>query len=242
MLVTRSKSIVDQVNEILRERIRDATYSPGEKIPSESELSAEFSVSRATVRTVLAKLSVEGLILRKQGDGTYVNERIREVNTHLGGLWDFAHLIESSGFTARIQALSMELVIATEEQARALAITPGDELLSMVRLFSADERSAIVANNVIPTAFLTKPMEEVDGELRIREILKEYCDQDVAFAVTDIRSVLAGEEASALDAKPDDHLLNLKMVFYSKNNRPVALGDSYFNDKVLRLRLVQAWN
>ena len=73
MPVTRSKSIVEQVNEILRQRIHDATYQPGARLPSESELAEEFGVSRATVRTVLAKLSVEGLILRRQGDGTYVN-------------------------------------------------------------------------------------------------------------------------------------------------------------------------
>ena len=120
MLVTRSKSIVEQVNEILRERIHDATYKPGERLPSESELAEQFGVSRATVRTVLAKLSVEGLILRRQGDGTYVNERIRDVNTHLGGLWDFTRLIETSGFSASIKALSVELTQATEKEADAI--------------------------------------------------------------------------------------------------------------------------
>jgi len=113
MLVTRSKSIVEQVNEVLRERIRNATYAPGLRLPSENGLAEEFGVSRATIRTVLAKLSVEGLILRRQGDGTYVNERILEVNTHLGGLWDFSRLIESSGFSSSIKALSLQETTAT---------------------------------------------------------------------------------------------------------------------------------
>ncbi len=242
MLVTRSKSIVEQVNEILRGRIHDATYQPGERLPSESELAEEFGVSRATVRTVLAKLSVEGLILRRQGDGTYVNERIREVNTHLGGLWDFTRLIETSGFAASIQALSVKLTEATEDDANALAVTPGERLLSLERLFFADETPVILARNLIPQQFITAAPEAIDGNLHIRDILREYCDQEIAFAVTEIRSANCHDASEYFHLGTQEHVLNLRMAFYSKENRPLALGNSYFNDNQLRLRLVQAWN
>lgn len=242
MLVTRSKSIVEQVNEILRERIHDATYKPGERLPSESELAEQFGVSRATVRTVLAKLSVEGLILRRQGDGTYVNERIRDVNTHLGGLWDFSRLIETSGYAASIQALSVELTKATEKEAQLLAIEPGEELLLLKRLFFADKIPVILARNLIPQKFLSVSIESIDGNLHIRNILREYCEQEIAFAVTEIRSAACDDAKEHLHLEDKTHILNLRMVFYSKENHPLALGNSYFNDSKLRLRLVQAWN
>ena len=242
MLVTRSKSIVEQVNEILRKRIHDTTYQPGERLPSESELAEEFGVSRATVRTVLAKLSVEGLILRRQGDGTYVNERIRDINTHLGGLWDFTRLIESSGFSASIQSLSVELIEASEEDADALAIEPGEKLLSLRRLFFADDVPVILAHNLIPQQFISAAPEAIDGNLHIRDILRQYCNQEIAFAVTEIRSAERASISEILMLEEKGHLLNLQMAFYSKENRPLALGNSYFNDTKLRLRLVQAWN
>jgi GntR family transcriptional regulator len=242
MLVTRSKSIVEQVNEILRQRIHDATYQPGERLPSESELAEEFGVSRATVRTVLAKLSVEGLILRRQGDGTYVNERIREVNTHLGGLWDFTRLIETSGFSASIKALSVEVTEATEDDADALAVDLGEKLLSLKRLFLADQKPVILAHNLIPLQFITAAPEEIDGNLHIRDILRTYCEQEIAFAVTEISSANCNQVSELFKFEDKDHILNLRMAFYSKENRPLALGNSYFDDSKLRLRLVQAWN
>jgi len=242
MRVTRSEPIVAQVNKILRERIGNAVYAPGQRLPSESELSKEFGVSRATTRTVLAKLAVEGLILRKQGDGTYVNERIEEVNTHLGGLWNFAHLIERSGFEVSIQSFSMKMSKATEDNARALAVNTGDELLSMVRLFLADGQPAIIVKNLIPISFLICPKEEVNGQLRIRKILKKYFHQEIAFVTTEISSALAGENAPILEVEPNTHLLNLKMCFYSKDNQPITMGDGYLNDNILKPRLVQAWN
>lgn len=46
MNIKRSKTITEQVNEILRERIRNATYAPGDRLPAENELAQEFEVSR----------------------------------------------------------------------------------------------------------------------------------------------------------------------------------------------------
>ncbi|MEW6403151.1 MAG: GntR family transcriptional regulator [Chloroflexota bacterium] len=243
MRITPSKSVADQVDEILRERIRDATYSPGSRIPSESELAEEFGVSRATVRTVLAKLAANGLILRKQGNGTYVNARVQEVSSHLGNLWDFVYLIESNGFKPSIQPLSMEHRAATPKEAASLAIETGDALLAMKRLFYADDRPVILANNVVPASFLRESLDRIDGHLPIREILHRYCRTEIAFAITDIRSMLAGEDVkAALGDELNETILELQLAFYSKENLPLALGTNYFNDSILRLCLVQAWN
>jgi GntR family transcriptional regulator len=243
MRIIQSKSVADQVEGFLRERIRDATYSPGSRIPSESELSDEFGVSRATVRTVLAKLAVNGLILRKQGDGTYVNARAGELSAHLGNLWDFVYLIESNGFTPSIKMLSIERRAATEKEATSLAIEPGEELLVLVRLFYADDKPVILANNVVPASFVYEPIDQIDGHLPIREILQKYCREEIAFAITDIRSKIVGEEIRTVLGENLEHaILELQLSFYSKDNLPLALGINYFNDSILRLCLVQAWN
>lgn len=243
MGLIQAKSIADQVEELLRRRIREGLYAPGSRIPSESELSEEFGVSRATVRTVLAKLAVNGLILRKQGDGTYVNARVQKVSAHLGNIWDFVCLIESNGFAPSIEPVSSELRQATEKEALALAIEPGETLLSMIRLFYADGVPAILANNVFPASLLRVPAESIDGRLHIRDILRNYFNQEIAFVITDIRSSVAGMDVTNyLQKKPASTMLALDVSFYSKDNVPLALGSNYFDDTVLRLSLVQAWN
>lgn len=243
MRVTQAKSIATQVEEILHGRIRDDTYTPGSRIPSESELSEEFGVSRATVRTVLAKLAASGLILRKQGDGTYVNSKIRETSVNFGNLWDFVNLIESNGYRSSIKALSVGLRTATEKEAAALAIGPEEKLLSMTRLFYADARPVILANNVIPASYLREPLGQIDGHLPIREILQRYCRKEIAFAVTDIHSMLVGDEMkSVMGDELNETILELHLEFYSRDNLPLALGVNYFNDAALRLCLVQAWS
>jgi DNA-binding LacI/PurR family transcriptional regulator len=59
----------------LREALAEGTYSPGNKLPSESELVASFGASRPTIRRALAQLESEGLIDRRMGSGSMVLPR-----------------------------------------------------------------------------------------------------------------------------------------------------------------------
>ena len=65
----------EQVAAVLRERIARGEYPPNRRIPPETDLTAEFNVSRPTVRAALAILEEEGLILTRRGKGRYVTAR-----------------------------------------------------------------------------------------------------------------------------------------------------------------------
>ncbi len=243
MHILQSKTVADQVDEILLERLREGLYPAGSRMPSEIELSDELGVSRATVRTALAKLAINGLIIRKQGDGTYVNARVREVSAHSGNLWDLAELIISNGYKPTIQPIMIEKRSASEKESLALALQPGDDLLFMRRLFLADGKPAILANNFTPFSLLHEPMESIDGMLHIRDIFLRYCRQKIGFAITDIHSRVIGKEThELLGGDPYRTVLELQVAFYARDNTPLALGINYFDDSFLHLSLVQAWN
>jgi DNA-binding LacI/PurR family transcriptional regulator len=60
------------IREQIRRDIETKRYSPGERLPSDSELAARFSVSRLTVIRSLRELEAESLVKRRAGSGTYV--------------------------------------------------------------------------------------------------------------------------------------------------------------------------
>lgn len=72
-----------EVAETLRARIREQTYPPGGKLPSEQDLSQELNVARDTVRLALGLLRAEGLLRTYRGRGTFVveNPPLRERGT-----------------------------------------------------------------------------------------------------------------------------------------------------------------
>lgn len=58
-------------NELLRSHFATDAGGNVKPLPAESELAAQFGISRMTVRRALAALEQEGLILRRHGSGTY---------------------------------------------------------------------------------------------------------------------------------------------------------------------------
>ncbi|WP_071672677.1 GntR family transcriptional regulator [Nioella nitratireducens] len=58
-------------DEVLR-RIRERVWKPGDLIPNEADLAAEFGCARATVNRALRELAEQGLVERRRKSGTRV--------------------------------------------------------------------------------------------------------------------------------------------------------------------------
>ncbi|MCK1998396.1 GntR family transcriptional regulator [Psychrobacillus psychrodurans] len=70
----------EMVKRAVQAKIKDGTYTPYQKISSESELMKEFSVSRHTVRQAIGDLVSSGWLYREQGSGTFCADRSKLSN------------------------------------------------------------------------------------------------------------------------------------------------------------------
>jgi GntR family transcriptional repressor for pyruvate dehydrogenase complex len=68
----RSMLLADVVHDRIRRAIIDGQYPDGARLPGENDLARQFDVSRPVVRAALKRLRSEGLILSRQGSGSYV--------------------------------------------------------------------------------------------------------------------------------------------------------------------------
>src|SRR6059058_3341099 len=64
-----------RVYTILRDGLLSGEFAPGAKLPSHTQLAAQFGVATLTVRHVLAHLEEEGLVSREHGRGTFARAR-----------------------------------------------------------------------------------------------------------------------------------------------------------------------
>jgi GntR family transcriptional regulator len=70
------RQIVDQVAEL----IRAGRLPPGSRLPSFRELAPQLLVSLITVRRAYSDLEQAGLIVRRQGQGTFVADEVETVS------------------------------------------------------------------------------------------------------------------------------------------------------------------
>lgn len=121
----------------LRQAIVTGVYRPGDRLPSERELSEQFKISRATVREALRHLQSNGLILIKRGvdAGAYVSELepgpiIESFNNLIRlGKVNFAHLMHA------------RLYIEPPATRVAAVIRRSEDIESLTKLLDEAERS-----------------------------------------------------------------------------------------------------
>ena len=104
----RQSSLSSQILAILMEQIKNGTYPPETPLPPENQLAANYKVSRATIRSAFDRLEAMGLIIRRQGVGTFVRKS-SNISNLLNQFIDFPHLIADNGYRARIQAAAYRI-------------------------------------------------------------------------------------------------------------------------------------
>lgn len=73
--------LYQRVYGVLHQRIQTGVYGRGARLPTEQELTAEFGVSKATIRQAVGELVTRGLVVRQQGRGSYVTETATDDQT-----------------------------------------------------------------------------------------------------------------------------------------------------------------
>lgn len=74
----------DQIVRRLETLLLEGTFGPGDRLPPERQLAEQLGVSRPSLREAIQKLAARGLLVARQGGGTYVTARLDE---GLAGPW-----------------------------------------------------------------------------------------------------------------------------------------------------------
>lgn len=81
--IERKPKLSETVVAAIRKQLQAGGIQPGQKLPTEGQLTETFGVSRTVIREALAKLAADGLVEPRQGAGVFVTEHI---STMLGTL------------------------------------------------------------------------------------------------------------------------------------------------------------
>src|SRR5215208_6165496 len=117
------------------EQLIDAELNPGDAIPSERALVGRLGVSRVTVRQAIADLVAAGVLERIHGKGTYLTGPQVDSRLHLTS---FSREMRDRGLVPATVVLSATEQPADDEVCYALRIRPGQPVIRVERLRTAD--------------------------------------------------------------------------------------------------------
>ena len=155
--------LYQQLMPRLKNDIMAGVYPAGARIPSEQLLCDTYSVSRVTVRKAMLDLVQEGLLVRRQGKGTFVaDERIQR---DLQQITSFSAACRQTGHVASARLISAEWAEATAEDAEKLGISPESRVVEICRLRLCDDEPVMLEINRFPERYAFLLSEQAEGSL-----------------------------------------------------------------------------
>lgn len=136
-----------QVQELLTGRLIANHWRPGALLPSEFQLADELGVSQGTVRKALDELTALGLLVRRQGRGTFVAE-----HDQAHALFHFFRLVRKDGtpLTPKSVLLSCGSGRGSAAECEKLDLAVGAKVIRLERLRELDAVAAIHELLVLP--------------------------------------------------------------------------------------------
>ena len=127
-----------------------AVAKPGDPLPSDADLCAQFDVSRMTARQAVQLLVNEHLVERRRGKGTFVAPH--RVQRALGSPLSFTESMRLRGLTASSRAIESRVTRASDIEALALGIDIGEPVHIIERLRLADKIPMAIERVALPTS------------------------------------------------------------------------------------------
>ena len=219
--------LYQQIQHLLRLRITTGEYRPGMKIPSESELCRELSVSRVTVREALRDLVRGEMLVKVHGKGTFVAETQPRVPTvkYTGFLEDLQERV----LKLKVMDVDVRTVVAIPGIAAALGLAQGSEVVRIRRLRHIDDEPFSLTLNYLPV--------EIGSRIRADDLysvpLLKMLQRDLRIPI-----VRAHETIDALPAEPEVAqrldvpvlypVLHMKRLMYTAAEHPFEVVETFY--------------
>jgi GntR family transcriptional regulator len=218
--------LYQQLQRALRQAIENRVLGPDDALPPERDLATEFRISRITVRKAIDGLVSEGMLVRRQGSGTFVSARVEK---NFSKLTSFSEDMRARGRTPHSVWLKKSAGSVTPEEALTLRSSPGTPVYRFHRIRFADDTPMAVEYATV----LASCLPSIDAvEASLYEALERAGSRPVR-ALQRLRAVLlAAEQAELLKAKERDAGLLVERVGFLKDGGAVEFTQTYYRGEI----------
>lgn len=128
--------LYEQVAAILRDEIKGDPASGGKCLEAQQEMAARFGVSLITIRRALQMLADEGVLIMKQGKGTFIREPV--LRDELRKLTGVSNIMTRHNVGAEVIVRKMEIIPTPQEVGENLPELLGETCVHIDRLHLVD--------------------------------------------------------------------------------------------------------
>mgnify|MGYP000164081361 FL=1 len=227
-----------QLMEELETSIRNGVYKPGDKIMTEAEMAKEYGVSLITVRKAVGSLMEKGLVVRKQGKGTFVKKP--KYSRNMKKLQSFSDMCRQMGMNPGARMVENHLVPVSAPIARRLGVDAGSSVIYISRLRLADGVPVQIEKSYFPLSYAFLLEAKFDDN-SLFDYLRKSRGVWVASSEKSIEVCrVTKEEAALLNIQKGDLQLCVKSTAFDANEQVLYTGVQIINGDLFSLYVYES--
>jgi GntR family transcriptional regulator len=226
----RSLTAYQEVKQKITEDLVRGRFPMGQALPAEKDLSKELDVSIGTLRKAVDELVAEGIVVRRQGKGTFVAEHdVKRL------LYYFFHVVKHDAdkkINPRVDLVSLLSASANKEEAEKLEIKEGAAVWRIINRLYLEDRCVMIDHitldknrfkNLTRTDFIQR-------EGSIYQLYQMKYGQTIVRSSERLRAALAGKQYSEwLGLKANSPVLVIRRIALGIQDEPLEWRVSTLN-------------
>jgi len=213
---------------------------PGDQLPTEPELARMLGVSRPTLRDVLRTFSERGLLVRRQGVGTFIASRLPVLDAGLEVLESLDRMAQRLGMETEMAWLSVRERDATEVEIQGLELASSTQVLVVDRVISIEDEPVADLRDVVPLEILRQADLGEGFRGSVLDVLLSRGTRVFNHSRTEILAQVADrQQAERLHIAPGTPVLRLVAQLFSYDENVVDYSVSTFVPGYFRFHVMR---
>lgn len=229
-----SEPIYIKIEKYLKKLITSGEIKPGEKLPSENQISEKFNVTRMTVRSAFNNLVKEGYITRRRGIGSIVLGN--RISDNISTMRSYTDEMIKKGYKITTKLVDLSIVAADELIKEKLNLDSGDNVWEVKRVRYADGHAVSYMITYMPVRMFPNLNKRCCDSLY--KYLQEF-GYSISGAKRSVEAIIANEELmKLLELDYEVPILHIEQVAFLESGELFEYSHTYHYGYKLTLNAI----
>ena len=170
-----SRTLVLQLRDRIADLIREEGLRPGDKLPTEAQLTQRFKISRPALREALKLLEQDDMIYVEHGRGRFVSALSAvQVDRPLTVFESVTDMARQYGYRTVNKVLSISEEAPDKRVAEHLRLAPSDRVIRIERIRLHEDTPILYCIDYVPRSIIPSRLYDIDWSGSLLNLLETY--------------------------------------------------------------------
>ncbi|RDJ03787.1 GntR family transcriptional regulator [Rhizobium grahamii] len=235
-----TRTLVIQLRDRIADLIRDEGLNPGDKLPTEAQLTARFKISRPALREALKLLEQDDIIYVEHGRGRFISAMSAvQVDRPITVFESVTDMARQYGYKPHNKVLSISEEAPEATVAKALHLKSGERVIRVERLRLENETPIMYCVDYVPRSIIPTRLYDIDWSGSLLSLLEQYKNRPRMSAASVAAVMLPDDVVARNDLRDFGPALLITETCFNAAGVPVNYAIDYHRGSHFTFSLVR---